>query len=225
VSVVIAATLLHFLPTVLGTRIVPRRATVVAVLAPALGVPLVVAGLVVGLPVVAAGGAAVVLVGAIALAVEAVATVRTRGRWTTDPGWHLVAEVGLVAGVGWYVVGIVLATGRLVAFAVGAAPDGWSTPVVAAPLAIGWVVQVLVGSWTHLLPSIGPGDQPAHARQRVVLGQWAVPRLAALNAGTALLAIAWPTGAAQVATAGLILVGAAVLASVSLVVRAIRESR
>ena len=37
--------------------------------------------------------------------------------------------------------------------------------------------------------------------------------------------IAWPAGAPQVATAGLILVGAAVLASVSLVVRAIRESR
>ena len=60
VSVVIVATLLHFLPTVLGTRIVPRRATVVAVLAPALGVPLVVAALVLGLPVVAAGGAVVV---------------------------------------------------------------------------------------------------------------------------------------------------------------------
>ena len=225
VSVVIVATLLHFLPTVFGTRIVPRRTTMIAVLAPALGVPLVVASLVLGLPVVAAGGAVVVLAGAIAPAVEAVATVRVRGRWTTDPGWHLVAQGGLAAGVAWYLVGITLATGRLAAFSVGAAPDGWSTPLVAAPLAIGWVVQVLVGSWTHLLPSIGPGDQPAHARQRVVLGQWAVPRLAALNAGTALLAIAWPTGAAQVATAGLILVGAAVLASVSLVVRAIRESR
>ena len=64
----------------------PRRATVVAVLAPALDVPLVVVALVLGLPIAAAGGAAVVLVGALALAAEAVATVRARGRWTTDPG-------------------------------------------------------------------------------------------------------------------------------------------
>ena len=225
VSVVIVATLLHFLPTVLGTRIVPRRATVVAVLAPALGVPLVVVALVLGLPVAAAGGAVVVLVGALALAVEAVATVRARGRWTTDPGWHLVAEVGLVAGVAWYVVGIALASGRLAASAIGAAPDGWSTPLVAAPLAVGWVVQVLIASWTHLLPSIGPGDPPAHARQRTVLGRWAVPRLAALNLGTALLAIGWPTGAAQPAALGLALVAAAVLTSVALGASAMRAAR
>jgi len=225
VSVVIVATLLHFLPTVLGTRIVPRRTAVVAVLAPALGVPVVVTGLVLGLPVVASGGAVVVLVGAMALAVEAVATVRARGRWTTDPGWHLVAEAGLVAGVAWYVVGLSLATGRLAAFAVGAAPDGWSTPLVAAPLAVGWVVQVLIASWTHLLPSIGPGDPPAHARQRAVLGRWAVPRLVALNAGTALLAIGWPIGATQLAGVGVGLVAAAVLTSTALGALAIRAAR
>ena len=225
VSVVIVATLLHFLPTVLGTRIVPRRATVVAVLAPAVGVPLVVAGLVIGLPVAAAGGAVVVLVGALALAVEAFATVRARGRWTTDRGWHLVAETGLVAGVAWYVVGIALATGRLAASAIGVAPDGWSTPLVAAPLAVGWVVQVLIASWTHLLPSIGPGDPPAHARQRTVLGRWVVPRLVALNVGTALLAIGWPTGAAQLAACGLALVAIAVLTSVALGATAIRAAR
>ena len=203
----------------------PRRTAVVAVLAPALGVPLIVASLILGLPVVAGGGAAVVLVGAIALAVEAVATVRARGRWTTDPAWHLVAEVGLVAGVVWYVVGITLASGRLAAFALGHAPDGWSTPLVAAPLAVGWVVQVLVASWTHLLPSIGPGDRPAHARQRVVLGSSAVPRLIALNLGAALLAIGWPTGAAPLAAAGLVLVAVAVLASVALGSMAIRTAR
>ena len=222
VSVVFVATLLHFLPTVLGTRIVPRRTAVVAVLAPALGVPLVVAGLVVGLPAAAAGGATVVLVGAIALGVEAVATVRARGRWTTEPGWHLVVEAGLVAGIAWYAIGIALATGRLAAFAVGAAPDGWSTPLVAAPLAVGWVVQVMVSSWTHLLPSIGPGDPPAHARQRAVLGRWAAPRLVALNLGAALLALAWPTGAAELAGVGVGVVAVAVLASIALGGLAIR---
>jgi hypothetical protein len=158
-------------------------------------------------------------------AFESVATARVRGRWTTDYAWHLTAELGLVAGVAWYVVGIGLATGRLVAFAAGAAPDGWSTPLVAAPLAVGWVIQVLIASWTHLLPSIGPGDPPAHARQRPVLGRGAVPRLLALNAGTALLALGWPTGSTHAAAAGLVLAATAVLSSVILGGLAIRESR
>jgi hypothetical protein len=222
VSVVIVATLLHFLPTVLGTRIVPRPTAIFAVLAPALAVPVVVAALVIGLPIVAAGAAVVVLVGGFALGAEAVAGVRARGTWTTDPGWHLFTEVGLVAGVAWYGFGITLATARLVAFALGLAPDGWSTPLVAAPLVVGWVVQVLVASGTHLLPSIGPGDPAAHARQRALLGRVAGPRLLALNLGVLLLAIGWPLAIGELATVGLGLVCVAVGVSVVLGILAVR---
>jgi hypothetical protein len=225
VSVVVIATLLHFLPTVLGTRIVPRRTAVIAVLGPALGVPIVVGGLVLGAPAVAGGGAVVVLVAAIALAVEAVASVRARGHWTTDPGWHLVAEAGLVAGVAWYVLGIGLASGQLILYGIGITPDGWSTPLVAAALVVGWVVQVLIASWTHLVPAIGPGDQAAHARQRATLGRWAAPRVVALNAGTALLAVGWPLGLGMLATLGMVLVAAAVLSSAALAALALRDAR
>ncbi|HET7830535.1 MAG TPA: hypothetical protein VFL03_13315 [Candidatus Limnocylindrales bacterium] len=225
VSVVVIATLLHFLPTVLGTRIVPRRTAVIAVLGPALGVPIVVGGLVLGAPAVAGGGAVVVCVAAVALAIEAVASVLARGRWTTDPGWHLVAEAGLVAGVAWYVVGIALASAQLVAYAIGLTPIGWSTPLVAAALVVGWVVQVLIASWTHLVPAIGPGDQAAHAGQRATLGRWAAPRLVALNIGTALLAVGWPLGFGTVAGIGTVLVAAAVLSSVALAGRAVRDAR
>ena len=49
VSLVIVATLLHFLPTVLGGRIVPRRSAALAVLGIAMGTPVVVVGLLAGL--------------------------------------------------------------------------------------------------------------------------------------------------------------------------------
>lgn len=225
VSVVVISTLLHFLPTVLGTRIVPRPTAVIAVLGPALGVPIVVFALVLGLPAVAGGGAVVVVVAAVALAIEAVAIVRARGRWTTDPGWHLVAEAGLVAGVAWYVIGIGLACAQLVAYGIGLTPIGWSTPLVAAALVVGWVAQVLIASWTHLVPAIGPGDQAAHARQRVTLGAWAAPRVVALNAGTALLAVGWPLGSGTLAGLGTVLVATAVLSSVALAALAVRDAR
>jgi nitrite reductase (NO-forming) len=224
VSLVIVATLLHFLPTVLGGRIVPRQSAAVAVLGTGMGVPVVVVGLLVGSGPVAGGGGILALVGALAMALEAVQVVRAdRGRWTTDPGWHRFASVGLLAGVAWFVLGISLATGLLVAH--GATADAWSTPVVGAALAVGWVVGVLMASWTHLLPSIGPGGPVQHARQRVILGRVATTRLVAFNAGVALLAVGWPMGQPAMAGAGAALAGAAVLGSVVLAVGALRAGR
>jgi hypothetical protein len=224
VSVVVIATLLHFLPTVLGTRIEPRRTAIGAVLGPAVGVPIVVLGLGLGLPAVAGGGGVVVGVSALALGVEAISIVRSRGRWSTDPGWHLVAEVGLIAGVGWYIVGIGLASAQLVGYAIGLTTEGWSTPLVGAALVIGWVVQVLVSSWTHLVPAIGPGDQVAHARQRQTLGRLPRSRLLALNVGAVLLALGWPLQLELLVAAGVLLVGFAVLSSVGLAILAVRDA-
>jgi hypothetical protein len=224
VSVVIVATLLHFLPTVLGTRIVPRRSAILAVLALAMGSPLVVVGLGAGWGAVAGGGAALTLVGAGALALEAWRDARARGRWTTDPGWHLVAEIGLLAGVGWFVVGVGLASWRVVAFSLGLAPDAWSTPLVGAPLAVGWVVGVLVASWTHLLPSIGPGGPAEHAAQRRILGRAASLRVVAFNVGVLLLAVGWPAGIAALAAVGLGLVVVSVVTGVVLAGIALRNA-
>ncbi|HEY3336202.1 MAG TPA: hypothetical protein VGK16_13300 [Candidatus Limnocylindrales bacterium] len=222
VSVVIVATLLHFLPTVLGTRIVPRRSAILAVLALAMGSPVVVAGLALGWGAVAGGGAALTVIGAGALMLEAARDARARGRWTTDPGWHLVAEVGLLAGVAWFVVGITFASLRVMAFALGLAPDAWSTPLVGAPLAVGWVVGVLIASWTHLLPSIGPGGPPEHAAQRRILGRAAPARVGAFNLGVLLLAIGWPAEIPALAGAGLGLIVVVVVASAALAVVALR---
>jgi hypothetical protein len=133
-----------------------------------------------------------------------------------------VASIGLLAGCAWYAVGLTLAAGVVLA---GPGAGGWSTAVVGAPLAIGWVVQVLVASWTHLLPSIGPGGPGEHARQRTALGRLATVRLVALNLGVALLAIGWAVGDARLAAIGAVGVGVAVLVSVALAVRAVTLAR
>ena len=224
VSLVIMATLLHFLPTVLGTRIVPRASAVLAVLATALASPLIALGLGAEIDVVAGGGAVLALIGARALVLEARRVRAARGTWTSDPDWHFAASASLLAGVVWFAAGITLASGLVLARATGLIGDDrvWSSALVAGPLAIGWVVQVLVGSWTHLLPSIGPGTPVDHARQRVVLGRWARPRVLALNAGVVLVAAGWPLGIPQLAGVGAMLVAGAVVSAAGLAWSALR---
>ena len=224
VSLVIVSTLLHFLPTVLGTRIVPRGSAVLAVLGTAVAAPLVVTGQLTGWEAVAGGGAVLALVGAGALVLEASRVYRARGTWTTEPGWHRMAGVGLLAGVGWFAVGCTLASTLMLGAALGLLSPGeaWLSPLVVAPLALGWAVQVLIGSWTHLLPSIGPGGPREHGVQREVLGRVATPRLVALNVGTLLLAVGWPLGIGALAGAGALLAAGAVVASVGLAASALR---
>ncbi len=94
-----------------------------------------------------------------------------------------------------------------------------------APLTIGWIVQVLLASWTHLLPSIGPGTPVQHGLQRTILGRFATPRLLALNGGVALLAIGWPLGLAWAAAGGGALVAVAVVATVALAAEALQAGR
>jgi nitrite reductase (NO-forming) len=229
VSLVIVGTLLHFLPTVVGTRIVPRASAAVAVLGLAMGSPLVVLGLLLPSGPVTGAGAVLTLIGVLAMAVEAARTWRSRGRWTTDAGWHRMTGVGLLAGVAWFVVGAGMASLRLATAGAsrGAADDAWILEVDGAPLVLGWVVQVLIASWTHLLPAIGPGGPVLHAARRAVLGRWATPRLATFNAGVALIALGWPDlgwteEAWLVAGVGLALVAGSVLVGVALAVVALR---
>jgi hypothetical protein len=207
---------------VLGTRIVPRGSAVVAVLGIALGSPLVVAGFVLASDPLVRAGAVLTLIGAGGLLLEVLRVTRARGRWTTDPGWHRMTGVGLIAGVAWFVTGIALAASRVLAL--GAVADAWSTALVVAPLVVGWVVGVLIASWTHLLPAIGPGGPAGHARRRQVLGRAALARIVAFNGGTALVAVGWPAGIAGVAVAGLGLAAVSVVASVALSLLAMRSA-
>ena len=212
-SVVIATSLMHLAPTVAGSRIRPRASAIVAISALLVGAPLVALGFALGSDVVARLGACTELVGALALAVHGFAVRRGRGTWTTDPSWHRMAGWSISAAPLWFIVAVAIAAGRILQL--GAVPAAWSIDLLAAPLVLGWLVQVLVGSWTHLVPAIGPGDLARHAAQRAVLGRWATARVLLLNGGIVLVAAGQLTGSSALTVAGaggtLVAVVAAVL--------------
>ena len=98
-------------------------------------------------------------------------------------------------------------------------------PLIAIPLVAGFIGQVLVGSWTHLVPAIGPGDQSAHAVQRRWLGRAATPRLIAWNVGVAVAVAGTLAGWEALVLAGGALVGAGLASGLGLLVAAVIVSR
>ncbi len=210
VSLAIATTLLHFLPTVMGARIVRRRSAVVAVVGIAGGTALVAAGSLISpdapeaADAMARIGAVVALTGSLGLAVYAGRTWQARARWTSDAGWHRVAMGGLVSAIAWFLVGVAIGAGRILVH--GADPAGWAFEAVAGPLMVGWVGLAIVASATHLVPAVGPGSPVAHAHQRAILGRAGTTRLVAIDLGVAALAIGLPTHAVPLVAVGTLLV-------------------
>jgi hypothetical protein len=216
-SLVIAASLIHLLPTVAGCRIDRTRTSMVVLGTLMLGPLLTAAGFLVRSDIVVMTGSLLVLVGACALVRYAIDVGRRRGRWSTHPDWHRFAFVSLLCAIGWFTVGTALATAK--AWHGGATTLGWDLTWLLAPLALGWATQALVGSWTHLVPSIGPGTPRVHAAQRRVLGYLALPRLVAYQVGVGLLTLGIPSGHHLAAGIGLAaVVGCLVVAGVLLVV-------
>lgn len=212
VSLIIVATLVHLAPTVEGTRIQPRRSAGFAIVGLALGVPAVALGYVTSADALARLGGVVVAVGAMAVPVHALAI--GRGRWTTDPGWHRMTAWSLRAASFWFAAAMLVAAGRSLWF--GADPQGWSLATIAAPLAIGWVLQVVVGAITHLLPAIGPGDPASHRLQRRRLGTLATARVLSLNAGVAAMWAGHLASSPVLVLAGALAVATAILGSIAL---------
>lgn len=215
VGLVIAATLVHFYPTVVGARIGQGRAFVAGIGALAAGPPVVALGFITGAWPVIAAGAVLAVMGCATLAWSTIDVLRRRARWTTDRDWHRFAIGSLTASIGWLVGAEVAAA--TVAVMRGPGGAGWIGGVVTLPLVVGSVMQVIIGSWTHLVPAIGPGDPVRHAWQRRALGRFALPRLVAFQAGAGLLladALGWVTGWAG--PAGLALVALSMGLSIAL---------
>ncbi len=101
VSVVVATTLLHLFPTVIGARIAAIRSARVTVYGLVIGAWLVATGYLLAVDALARLGAVVAIAGAAGLAVYAGRVWPTRARWTTDPGWHRFAIGGLVSAIAW----------------------------------------------------------------------------------------------------------------------------
>jgi hypothetical protein len=218
VSLVVATTLLHFFPTVIGARIAARPSARLTVIGLAAGPALVALGFALRLDLVARLGAAIAIAGALALFAYAVRTWRTRAAWTTDHQWHLFAMGGLISAMGWFGVGIGIAAGQVIVL--GASPGAWSVNAVFGPLVVGWIGLVVLASATHLLPAIGPGDSAVHARQRAILGRSAALRLVVANVGVAALSIGLPLDLDLLVIAGTVLVGVALGLTAALFARA-----
>jgi nitrite reductase (NO-forming) len=214
VSLVIVATLVHLGPTVVGARIRPRRSATIAVVALAAGPALIALGHASAVDAVARIGAVAELAGAASLVVAAVMVRRDAAHWTTELGWHRLTAWSLGAGVCWFALAAAIAAGRTLIM--GATPAAWSLEAVAVPLVLGWTAQVLVGSWTHLLPAIAPGTPVGHAAARRILGRAAIPRWAGWNAGVAVLAFgSWAQDPTATAV-GAVLVGTAAAVALAL---------
>jgi nitrite reductase (NO-forming) len=219
VSLVIGASLIHLLPTVAGTRIERSRATVLTMVGLGVGPAVTALGFMLRADALAFLGAALTLAGALALGRHAIDVVARRGRWTTDHGWHAFALASLVAAICWFILAAAL--GAAPVLANGATARGWDGSLVVAPLALGWVLQALVGSWTHLVPAVGPGDAPLHARQRRILGRAWLPRLVLFQVGVALVAVGLPLSLAVVTVTGLALLGGTIVAALVLLAAAL----
>ena len=218
-SVVIAATLIHLAPTVAGGRIRPRRSGSLVLIGLASGAPMVAVGFASGSDLAARVGALLELAGAAGLLAHGIGVQRDRGRWTGDAAWHRFAGLSLLSAPVWFLVAVVVATGPILLG--GAAPAAWSIASLAAPLVVGWIAQVLVGSWTHLVPAIGPGDQAVHARQRRRLGRAATPRWVAWNGGLALLVAGSAIGDAAIGAIGSVAVAASLIVTIGLLVASV----
>jgi nitrite reductase (NO-forming) len=223
VSLTIIATLVYLYPTILGTRIVVHGSLPVLVTGAVAGPPLVALGAVLGFDGLAIIGGLLATAGALALAVYAGDVWRRRGRWTTDPGWHRVASLHPTAAIGWYVLAVATALGGLLRD--GVAPPGWSLGPLALPLVAGWVLQVLVGAWTHLLPAMAVSDPAGRATVRAVLGRWSLPRLLAWNAGVLLAWLGLASELLAITLAGVAAFSLAAVASVALLAVALLGAR
>jgi nitrite reductase (NO-forming) len=218
VSLVIATTLLHFFPTVIGARILRTPNAYVTVVGLASGAALLSGGFALRSDGLVRGGATAVAIGAVALAAYAWQAWRTRALWTGDRGWHLYAMGGLVSAIAWFEVGVLMTSARLLVS--GADPAATNADILAGPLVVGWVALAVLASATHLVPAIGPGDPAAHARQRRLLGQGAALRLAAANVGIAGISVGLPLHLDWLTLTAMLLAGGSLFATAALLVAA-----
>jgi hypothetical protein len=210
ISLTIFATLVYLAPTVLGARIRASHWLIAGTVGIALGPITAAAGFALDARMAVLAGIVLTLGGAFGQIGYVVDCYRRRGPFSTEHDWRAVSIGHLLAGPGWFAAAVLAA---LIDIAAGRALAGWSIGVLAIPMVAGWMLQELVGSWTHLVPSVTPGDPEVHARQRRLLAVAARPRVAAWNlavgAGWAGLALE----IAPLAIAGFALLAASVAAA------------
>lgn len=222
VSLTIFATLVYLAPTVLGARLRPSVSLAVGLVGVAAGPLLAAAGFALDLRPAVVAGMAVTFVGAVGQVGYAVDQYRRRGPFTSEHDWRRVVVGHLVGGTAWFAAACGVA---LVGVVAGGAVAGWSIGVLAVPMVAGWLLQELVGSWTHLVPSVTPGRPTDHAAQRRALAFASRSRLVAWNAGIGLAWAGLALDLLAIAVAGAVAVGAAAAVSVATLGRSLTQAR
>jgi hypothetical protein len=165
---------------------------------------------------------ATTLVGALGQVAYALDAHRRRGPFTSEHDWRGVVVWHLVGGTAWFAAACAVA---LAGVAGGGPVAGWSIGALAVPMVAGWLLQELVGSWTHLVPSVTPGTPADHAAQRRVLALASRTRLVAWNVGVGLAWAGLALDAPWLAFAGAIAIGAAAITSVTTLARSLTLAR
>ena len=222
VSLTIFATLVYLAPTVVGARVRATPWVGIAAAGMLVGPPLAALGFATDLATMALAGAAVTGIAGVAQAGYVADVLARRGPFTSEHDWRRVAVWHLAAGTGWFAVATLVVVADLLT---GRALSGWSIGLVAIPLVAGWMLQELVGSWTHLAPSVTPGSAARNAAQRRALSPGSRVRPLAWNLGVAAAWLGLALGAPLLAAAGAITLGAAVVASVATLARALTVGR
>ena len=222
VSLTIFATLVYLAPTVMGARIRPSAWLAVGTGGMLTGPVVAAAGFGADARHVVVAGMAITTAGAIGQIGYVLDTRRRSGRFTTEHAWRRLVVGHLLAGTGWFGAATVAALAGVVS---GTPIAGWSLGSLAVPLVAGWMLQELVGSWTHLVPSVTPGTAEDHAAQRRILAVASRGRLVAWNVGVGLAWAGVATGSTPTAVAGYLALAAPVAISVGSVIRALTAGR
>jgi hypothetical protein len=222
VSLTIFATLVYLAPTVLGARIRMSPWLVAGLGGMVVGPPVAALGFALDLRGVVTLGIGLTAVGAIGQAGYVADCLRRRGRFTSEHDWRRVAAGHLAAGPAWFAAAVLAA---LTGILDGGPVAGWSIGALAIPLLAGWMLQELIGSWTHLVPAVTPGDAVGHARQRRVLAAGSRSRLAAMNVGVAAAWLGAASGQTPLLAPGAALIVGVALASVWLLFRSLSIAR
>ncbi|HJR97404.1 MAG TPA: hypothetical protein VJ979_05810 [Actinomycetota bacterium] len=178
-SLTVVGTLITLLPTVLRLRMPPWPGR--AVLA------LLVTGLILQLAgrigpstwLMALGGATYAL-GALGMVLLVASVLRAERNWAIP-----AAAFHMMSAIAWLLAGSI---GLAVALLDGVAGFDRYRPVFLTAFVAGWLVQVLLGAWSYLLPMATPGH-PAERRRSLAAFELFVPvQVALLNGGLVLVA-------------------------------------
>ncbi|MGZ4133421.1 MAG: hypothetical protein ACXVWF_10255 [Actinomycetota bacterium] len=179
-AITVAGTLVTLLPTVLRVRMPPwRGGGPVALLAT--GVAAIAAGLALHRPALSGGGGLVYLAGVAGVLDLIRATLQVHRTYRIP-----LAGLHMVSAVAWWAVG---SAGLAWALLQGVEGFDAYRPIFLSAFVGGFLVQVLLGAWSYLLPMNRPGHPVERRRALSAFEAGAWVQVAFLNAGLALIAL------------------------------------